>query len=151
MPKLKPETSKLRSIKLVKAYQEAGFNQHELARREGVSQSAIAQRLKREYVQATIAELMDKAGLTDDVLAQKIIEGINAKETKIFQFKGSVVETRDVIDYGIRHKYISTALEVKKHIKAKEDKKPLTVILRFGYRRRPEESVPSLPSEIRPN
>lgn len=82
-----------------------------------------------------MAELMDKAGLTDAVLARKLKEGANAKEIKYFAHEGEVTDEREVIDHNTRHRYVTTALEVKKHIRAEEDAKPMKLVIEYGHRR----------------
>ena len=47
-------------------------------------------------------EAMDEQKITPRLLARKLKAELNAKETKIFQKDGFVVESRDVIAWGIR-------------------------------------------------
>ena len=125
MPRLKPETAKFKAGKLIKAYQDAGFNQRELARREGVSQSAIAQRLNKPFVKKTMAELMDEAGLDDVYLAKKIKDGLGSK------------------DLNIRYKYLMSALKVKGHLDYDAKKDVRTIInVEYGHRRKIAPEIP---------
>lgn len=69
--------------------------------------------LQREPVKVAVRELMNKSEkLQLPTLLKKLEEGLEARETKFFADKGKVRETRDVIDYGIRHRYLDTALEM---------------------------------------
>ncbi len=104
MPKLKKSTAKRRARKLVKDCEKLDFNESALARKEGVSQQAIHQRMQRTYVQETMTEIMEKQGLTDKALVVVLKSGLGAKKGK-------------KIDYFIRHKYLGTALDLKGHIK----------------------------------
>lgn len=54
----------------------------------------------------TFQQLMDKAGITTDLLSNKLFEGLNS--TKIAG-KGDMV----VPDYATRHRYLETALRLK--------------------------------------
>lgn len=47
-------------------------------------------------------EAMDEQKITPRLLARKLKAELNAKETKFFQKDGLVVESRDVIAWGIR-------------------------------------------------
>ena len=136
MPKYRPETAKAKAKGLTKAYVKAGFNQSEVARRQGLHRSTINKKLKKAPVQRAIAETFERAGVTDEKLAQRVAEGIDAKETKFFQHNGRVKETCQVIDYEKRHKYITTALEVKKHIRAEEGSgEHITIKVEYGHRK----------------
>ena len=69
--------------------------------------------INKPHVKARIRELLEASPATSIIgLHKKIKEGLNATETKFFQLEGHVTETHDCIDYGTRHKYLSTALEL---------------------------------------
>ena len=104
MPKLKKATAKRKAKKLIKDYANAGFNETELARREGVSQPAIHQRLNRSFVQQSINEILEDSGLTDNALVKVLKDGLKAKRGK-------------TKDHYARHKFLCTILEMKGHIK----------------------------------
>lgn len=141
MPKYLPATAKAKAKKFTKDYLSAGLNQSKMARRRGVNKAAINKALKQPAVQTAIAEVFEQAGITDKKLAQRVNEGLDATETKFFQHNGRVKQTREVVDYDKRHKYVQTALEVKKHIKADEDTKPITIKIDYGWRK-PKEPSP---------
>jgi len=104
MPKLKKSTAKRKAKKLIKDYAKAGFNETELARREGVSQPAIHQRLNRSFVQESLKDILEETGLTDDALVKIMKDGLKAKKGK-------------AKDHYARHKFLCTILELKGHLK----------------------------------
>ena len=108
MPRYTPQVAKLKARRLIKLHNDNGFNQSRVAEIEGVTPSAINHRLSKLPVKKTMSELLDKAGVTDDRLSKKIDEGLEA--IKIDSFT-------KVPDHNARHKYITTALEVKGHVK----------------------------------
>jgi len=65
--------------------------------------------LSQPQVQDAVRAAMERSGLTEDRLFGKLNEGLDATETKFFADKGEVVETREVVDFHTRHKYIETA------------------------------------------
>jgi len=134
MPKYRPETARRKARKLVKACLDADLNESEVARREGVSQQAINQRIqKNSQVKKTFTELMDKEGLSDKYLRKKIKEGLDA--SKVVGYLNNKVEGTqkisdefvEVPDMHCRHKYLVTALEVKKIIKVNGNEKGVNV------------------------
>ena len=52
----------------------------------------------------TFADDVDKAGITSTYLIKKLKRELNAKETKFFQHEGRVVESENVIAWGIRQR-----------------------------------------------
>uniref|UniRef100_A0A6H1ZZT3 Terminase n=1 Tax=viral metagenome TaxID=1070528 RepID=A0A6H1ZZT3_9ZZZZ len=58
--------------------------------------------LNNPHITKTFASILDAAGLTDDYLAGRIKQLAEAKETKFFQEKGVVTETREVDALGIQ-------------------------------------------------
>lgn len=62
-------------------------------------------------------EIMEKHGITDDKLAEKLDEGLGATN------KGDP-------DYSVRHKYVETSLRLKGH--DKETPKPTIIIPIYG-------------------
>jgi hypothetical protein len=49
-------------------------------------------------------------------LAQRIAEGVDAKETVFFQREGRVIETRDVIAWGERRRYVQLAAQYGQYV-----------------------------------
>lgn len=141
MPKHTDYIAKAKARRLTKLYAQKGLNQAAVAREEGVSRQAINQRIHKDAVIKTMSEILDRAGITDDFLAEKLKEGINAVECR-FVKKGKKFVLKNIKDFGTRHKYVVTALEVKKHIRTEEGDKQLVVHLDFGHRKKKEAEAP---------
>jgi len=146
MPRYRPETEKLKAQKLIKAYQEANFNQHELARREGVSQPAIFDRLHKPYVQKTLAEYLEKhfpksyiqKKFKEGLEASKVIGYLNSKVDGVQKVSDEFIE---VPDLRCRHRYLVTLLECQGHLKHNGNNKGITVInIVYGHRTQPTHS-----------
>lgn len=131
MPKLSTALKKIRASKLVKDLQSVGGNQSLLARKQGRTRQAVSHQLKKPYVQERLADLLEQAGVTDNVLVEKIKEGLDAEETKFFAEKGVVNDSRETIDFVTRHKYIETAAKLKGHLSKDSNKDPLQVLQVF--------------------
>lgn len=138
MPRYRPETAKRKAQALSKLYAKKGMNQAAVARAEGVSRAAINQRMNKEIVKETMAEILDKAGVTDTYLGEKIKKGCEASET-ITYGKGKKKKVIQIEDLKTAHRYVTTALEVKKHIRADEEARPMKLIIEYGHRK-PKES-----------
>lgn len=71
-----------------------------------------------------IAEILDKHDVTDDYLAEKTKEGLEANRTISAisgkEANGGTVDFVDVPDYAVRHKYLETALKLKNKFPTKE-------------------------------
>ncbi len=97
-----------------------GKSSAEAARAAGYSESVARKADVRitgnAAVQEAFKQLLDRAGITDEKLARRLAEGIDAKETKFFAHEGRVISTRTVIDYGTRHRYLELVLKLKGHL-----------------------------------
>ena len=60
-----------------------------------------------------IAKWLNDIGLSDESLKVKLLDLINAKETKFFQKDGVVIETREVESLEVQRKSLDMALKVK--------------------------------------
>jgi len=67
--------------------------------------------VENRSVKKLLTDLMDEKGLTDEHLLDKTQEGLN-EANKIHGSDDNFVE---VPDYGVRHKYLETALRLKGH------------------------------------
>jgi len=56
--------------------------------------------------------ILDRAGVTDSLLADVMKEGLGATKVQT----SPTEPDRNVEDYGVRHKYLETALKVKGHM-----------------------------------
>lgn len=80
----------------------------------GVSSDRKAsQIMEKPAVQRAILAEMEKAGITDKLLARKLRRGMDATEVKFFAHEGNVTDSREVVDWSTRHKYLETALKVR--------------------------------------
>lgn len=70
---------------------------------------------RRLAVKKTFNAILSKAGITKQLLAEKIMDGLNADS---LQGQGKYSEVR--ADYNARHKYLTTAIELK-GLKPKEE------------------------------
>lgn len=65
-------------------------------------------------------DFMEEAGVTDKVLQQKLLEGLESTRTisaiKGTSANGGTTDFIDVPDYQTRHKYLETALKLKKRL-----------------------------------
>lgn len=91
MPKYTKEVAELKARNLTKSYISSGLNQSEVARREGVTSSAINQRLKHLPVQTPLQEALNKIGITTRYKAKKFKELLEAKKLQ----GEALVETED--------------------------------------------------------
>lgn len=60
-----------------------------------------------------VADLMDRMGLSDAFLMQKLREGLEAVVTKTATDHGEIRDEREYVDYSTRHSYLDTALKLK--------------------------------------
>jgi phage terminase small subunit len=70
----------------------------------------------KPVVQAKFAEIMERAGITDELLAQRLREGLDAKETKFFAHKGVVKGKRTVVANSERRLTAELVCKIKQHI-----------------------------------
>ncbi len=77
---------------------------------------------------------LEKKGITSDYLADKLKEELEANETKVFQYKGGIVEKSDLVAWEIRqraridaHKLLGHYPSEKHHVTFEDTSKaPLT-------------------------
>lgn len=72
------------------------------------------------------AEFLEEAGITDDLLQKKILEGLDANRTVSAKIIGKVADSQtddfvDVPDFLARHKYLETALKLKQRLVDRKD------------------------------
>ena len=112
---------KARAMMIIKAIVEDGASEREALKSAGYSDTSIitgkAGILKNPVMQRTFAQCLEAAGVTDDVLSEKIRGLINAKEVKHFAYQGKVEDTRKVDALGIQAQAVELACKLKGHIK----------------------------------
>jgi transcriptional regulator with XRE-family HTH domain len=86
MPRLKTETAELRAANLTKSYIKNGMNQSAVARKEGVTASAINQRFKHLPTATPLQEALRKIGITTQYKARKFKELLEATRLQSINF-----------------------------------------------------------------
>ena len=72
--------------------------------------------LENPKVQKLIREYLDAADVTDERIAARVSEGLDAMEAKTFVIDGQIVTAAPVVDFGERRKYIELACKMKGHL-----------------------------------
>jgi len=116
----KPDLT-IREKRLIKGVV-SGLTGAEAARRAGYSAKSASQlaseTLAKPKVQSALLAAMEKAGITDDRIAQVMDEGLKANRVVSARVtnKDAEVDTDDFIevpDHAVRHKFLETAIDVK--------------------------------------
>ena len=130
MPRYKPATAERKAKSLVKTCIENGLNENRIAKKLGISQQAVNQRLNRAPVQKTLQEVIDKnlrqAGISQRKVYKRLDEELDATRTisavispdgKQKDANGQTCDFVEVIDYGARDKAIDKTLTLMGHLK----------------------------------
>lgn len=97
------------------AVREPNASLSQLAKASGMTGGTASawRAMQTPHVKARIRELMNaNPDLQLPALTKKLEEGLGAKEIKFFAHEGRVVSERTTVDYGTRHRYLETALEL---------------------------------------
>jgi hypothetical protein len=86
------------------------MSRREALRAAQYSENTAPSRVENASVKAAFARIVRRA-IPAHKLVQRIAEGVDATETVFFQKDGVVLESRDVIAWGERRKYIQLAAE----------------------------------------
>lgn len=103
----------IKQRKWIKAYLECGnateaaMKVYDVKDRESAGQIGYENLKKLDY-----SDFMEEAGITDKLLQDKIKEGLSATRIKTSLTEPDKVED----DFAIRHKYLETALKLKKRM-----------------------------------
>lgn len=104
---------------------EAAMQVYNCKDRNSASQIGYENLRKLDYT-----EFLESAGITDKLLQEKILEGLAASKpisALILLDKDGKTRTKDnegqieVADYGVRHKYLETALKLKERLLTRFD------------------------------
>ena len=99
---------------------EAAMRVYDCGSRESAAQIGYENLRKLDY-----EEFLEEAGITDTLLQQKIVEGLDANRTISAmtgtKATGQTVDFVDVPDFISRHKYLETALKLKKRLIERKD------------------------------
>lgn len=119
MPKYRKETEEAKAKSLIKPYIKCGLNQSKLARQEGVTQSAINQRINRKPVQDCLQQYLNSDKLKKEL--QKVAsEGLKA--SRVIPAADSESMDSNVPDHGARYKFWHDLMIVGGHLKPSENK-----------------------------
>ncbi len=89
---------------------------------KGNALAVKAYELKRRLQESGwFKEVLDMAGLTEEFLAQKAAELLNAKETKFFASEGVIISEREVNDHTTQRAVLKLALEARKLLIQKQE------------------------------
>lgn len=72
---------------------------------------------KLANLRAELLEKMEDVGVTSEILARKLKQGLSTKKKQFFSKDGIVTDERTTPDEDIRHKYLRAALEIRGDIK----------------------------------
>lgn len=78
----------------------------------------LIRRLKDKVV---LTDLLEEAGVTDELIFRKLREGMDATEVKIATDHGIISDERVYTDFSTRKGYIELAAKLKGHLKEKVD------------------------------
>jgi phage terminase small subunit len=86
-------------------------------RTAGYAKSTVDQQptnvLGKPRVLSAIQKAMEKAGISDMSLAEKIREGMNATKVIVATENGQITDERYYKDYSVQHKYLDTAHKLR--------------------------------------
>jgi hypothetical protein len=85
----------------------AGYN----ARSNGSFSAIGSENLK--LLKPHVEKWMDQAGYSETQLKLKLVQGLDAMETRMFPYQGKVVEERKVVAWSIRLGFLRLAMEAK--------------------------------------
>jgi hypothetical protein len=131
MPRYRPETAEAKAKHLIKSYTECNLNQSRLAKREGVSQSAINQRLThtpgaKKTLQDVINQNLQKAGTTafkiykvndKQLKATRTISAVVSPDGKQKDANGQTCDFVEVPDWNAIDKAVTRSLNLMGHLK----------------------------------
>jgi len=112
--------SKIRRRKIIEACLD-GKNVRDVAISTGLSPTSASAQvtdiLKEPLVQHSFISIMEQEGLSDNFLAAKVYNLINAKKTEFFQKDGIVTDQREVEALETQRKTLELATKLKGHLK----------------------------------
>ena len=109
----KPRPLTGREKKYVK-YRADGCKVGESSLRAGFATPQYGTYLKgQEHIQSAIQEALVKVGLTDELIAKRLKEGVDATHPEKKSKDGVVLIAKGQADFFTRHKYIETTMKAK--------------------------------------
>lgn len=99
---------------------EAAFQVYDCKDRDSAKQIGHENLTKLDY-----EDFLEEAGITDNLLQKKIVEGLNSTRVisavKGTSANGGTTDFIDVPDFMSRHKYLETALKLKRRLVEKSE------------------------------
>ena len=130
----------LRQKKYVK-YIAYGHSKNESLQMAGYASNVSSHAVEAgQAIQKSLKKVMEKSGITDDLIAKSLKEGIKSNKTHFFTNNGKVVETRETKDMENRHRFLRTALEVRGDLSEKNDLTVNLGIIELPEREKDENS-----------
>lgn len=137
MPKQKRINARQRKlVNLVVANAKKGKDalpEYKLAEQAGYKhpKKTAYQVLRRPEIQSILAAEMERQGLTEKYLVEKLKEGTEATETKLASFEGTFTDQKVVPDFQARHNFVR-----------------LCCLLRGDFEEKPQNNSPTLNLQI---
>ena len=82
----------------------------------GLNECYACDLLKQPKIKEAFTECLERAGLTDQAIADKILALINAKKTMFFSHQGKVVDKREVEALDIQADMTKFVTKIKGHV-----------------------------------
>lgn len=129
--KASPSPRQRKYVKGVLAGKSGAQAAREAGYAEGTAHRATVQIEGKPAVQALFRDLLERAGVTDELLAQRLREGLDAKETKFFQHDGKVTAKRNLVAFSERRATVELICKIKQHVPkdGMPEQPPITVTL----------------------
>lgn len=100
----------------------------------------------RRDCEAEISAWMDSAGVSKTVLMEKLLQLLNATETKFFSYEGRVTDVREVACLGIQIKALELAMRARGMLTADNTEQCAPVF--YLPRIHPDEPIPRPPIDV---
>lgn len=83
---------------------------------ESMAENAKQKIDDKPAVQALFTQILDTAGVSDRLLAQRIYQGLHAMQTKTATHEGVISDHKNMVDFGERREMTELALKLKGHL-----------------------------------
>jgi hypothetical protein len=93
------------------------ITKRQAARNAGFADTSAIVRIESQNLRAQFSKLM-RQYVPAHKIAQRIAEGLDAEETKFFQFEGRVSDQRNVVNLSERRQYAKLAAEMTDYVES---------------------------------
>lgn len=91
-----------------------GKTKEDAKREAGYSENSSTKTIEETNgVQGTLKTALEKVGLTDQIIADKLRKGLSTQKTHLVSFEGKFTDEKKTDDNDIQHRYMRTILEVR--------------------------------------